>query len=112
MTRVYDENGAMIPVTVIDVSGNTVLQKRTKETDGYTAVQVGYEIQKKTRVTKAREGHFNKHNSEAKRFVREFRYPNGSDLPEDIQNPTAEMFEDGQFVDIIGTTKGKGFQGV
>ena len=112
MTRVYDEDGAMIPVTVIDVSGNTVLQRRTQDNDGYTAVQVGYEAQKKTRVTKAREGHFKKHNSEAKRFVKEFRYANGSDLPEDIQNPTAEMFEDGQFVDIIGTTKGKGFQGV
>ena len=112
MTRVYDQDGAMIPVTVIDVSGNTVLQKRTQDTDGYTAVQVGYEAQKKSRVTKAREGHFKKHNSEAKRFVKEFRYANGSDLPEDIQNPNAEMFEDGQFVDIIGTTKGKGFQGV
>ena len=72
MTRVYDQDGAMIPVTVIDVSGNTVLQKRTQDNDGYTAVQVGYEAQKKSRVTKAREGHFKKHNSEAKRFVKEF----------------------------------------
>ena len=57
MTRVYDEDGAMVPVTVIDVSGNTLLQKRTKETDGYVAVQVGYDNQKESRVTKARSGH-------------------------------------------------------
>ena len=112
MTRVYDEDGAMIPVTVIDVSGNTLLQKRTKESDGYVAVQVGYDTQKEKRVTKARSGHFKKHDSEPKRFVREFRYTEGADIPEDINNPSAEMFEDGQFVDIIGTTKGKGFQGV
>ena len=112
MTRVYDEDGAMVPVTVIDVSGNTLLQKRTKETDGYVAVQVGYDTQKESRVTKARSGHFNKHNSEAKRFVREFRYSSDSELPEEMDNPSAEMFENGQFVDIIGTTKGKGFQGV
>ena len=84
MTRVYDEDGAMVPVTVIDVSGNTLLQKRTKETDGYVAVQVGYDNQKESRVTKARSGHFNKHNSEAKRFVREFRYSSDSELPEEL----------------------------
>ena len=74
MTRVYDEDGAMIPVTVIDVSGNTLLQKRTKETDGYVAVQVGYDTQKESRVTKARSGHFNKHKSEAKRLLPDKNY--------------------------------------
>ena len=93
MTRIYDEDGAMIPVTVIDVSGNTVLQKKTTETDGYNAVQVGYDKQKEKRATKARAGHFKKHNSEPKRYVKEFRFD--ADLP-----------------DNIGTTKGKGFQGV
>ncbi|MFL2480035.1 MAG: 50S ribosomal protein L3 [Verrucomicrobiales bacterium] len=110
MTRIYDEDGAMIPVTVIDVSGNTVLQKKTTETDGYNAVQVGYDKQKEKRTTKARSGHFKKHNSEPKRYVKEFRFD--SDLPDDIGDLSAELFEDGQFVDIIGTTKGKGFQGV
>ncbi|MDP6859314.1 MAG: 50S ribosomal protein L3 [Verrucomicrobiales bacterium] len=110
MTRIYDEDGAMIPVTVIDVSGNTVLQKKTTETDGYNAVQVGYDTQKEKRVTKARSGHFKKHNSEAKRYVKEFRFD--ADLPDDIEELSASLFEDGQFVDIIGTTKGKGFQGV
>ena len=110
MTRIYDEDGAMIPVTVIDVSGNTVLQKKTTETDGYNAVQVGYDKQKEKRTTKARSGHFKKHNSEPKRYVKEFRFD--TDLPDDIGDLSAELFEDGQFVDIIGTTKGKGFQGV
>ena len=73
MTRIYNDEGAMIPVTVIDVSDNSYLQRKTQEQDGYSALQVGYDQQRKSRVTKARGGHFSKHDSEPKRLVREFR---------------------------------------
>ncbi len=110
MTRIYDEDGAMIPVTVIDVSDNTLLQTKTEETDGYSAVQVGFDGQRESRVNKPRNGQFKKAGSEPKRFVREFRLDAGADVPEAA--PSADMFQNGQFVDVIGTTKGKGFQGV
>ena len=110
MTRVYDEDGAMIPVTVIEVSDNTLLQKKTKETDGYSAVQVGYDSKRESRSNKPLNGQFKKAGSEPKRLVREFRFDSDEELPEEA--PNAAMFENGQFVDIIGTTKGKGFQGV
>ena len=112
MTRIYNDEGAMIPVTVIDISDNSYLQRKTQEQDGYAALQVGFDKQKETRVTKARGGHFSKHGSEPKRMVREFRLNSDEELPGEGDQPSAEMFKDGQFVDIIGTSKGKGFQGV
>jgi large subunit ribosomal protein L3 len=111
MTRVYDENGAMVPVTVIDVSDNVLLQKKTQETDGYSAVQVGFDAQKESRMAKPANGHFKKNGSEPKRVVREFRVESDDQLPEG-DHPGVELFQNGQYVDIIGTTKGKGFQGV
>lgn len=110
MTRLFDQQaGSMIPVTVIDVSGNTFLQKKTTETDGYTAVQVGYGDQKEQRVCKPDLGRFKKAESTPKRFVQEFRFENGSTIPE--SHPGMETFTEGQWVDVIGTTKGRGFQG-
>jgi large subunit ribosomal protein L3 len=111
MTRVYDANGKATPVTVIEASGNALLQVKTPEKDGYQAVQVGYDTQKESRVTKALVGHFKKASAEPKKFVREFRLPNGSVVPEDA-TLTVTQFEVGQFVDVIGRSKGKGFQGV
>lgn len=110
MTRIYDEDGAMVPVTVIDVSENTLLQKKTQETDGYSAVQVGFDSQRESRMTKPQNGQFKKAGSEPKRLVKEFRFDSDEEIPADA--PSAESFSNGQFVDIIGTTKGKGFQGV
>lgn len=112
MTRIYNDEGAMIPVTVIDISDNSFLQRKTQEQDGYSAVQVGFDEQKESRVTKARGGHFRKHGSGSKRLVREFRCDNDEEMPAEGEHPSADMFKDGQFVDIIGTSKGKGFQGV
>lgn len=112
MTRVYNEDGAMVPVTVVEVSDNTVLQVRTSETDGYTAVQVGYDGQKEQRVNQPELGHFKKAKSEPKRFVKEFRTVDGEEAPEVGSKLGADLFEAGQLVDIIGTSKGKGFQGV
>ncbi|HSP43228.1 MAG TPA: 50S ribosomal protein L3 [Luteolibacter sp.] len=110
MTRLFDEQaGTMIPVTVIDVSGNTILQTKTPDKDGYSAVQIGYGDQKEFRVTKPALGHFKKSGSTPKRFIREFRFETGADLPE--SHPGVETFTAGQWVDVIGDSKGKGFQG-
>lgn len=110
MTRLFDEKaGAMIPVTVIDVSGNSILQTKTPEKDGYSAVQVGYGDQKEQRVSKPDLGRFKKAGSTPKRFIREFRFESGATLPE--AHTGTETFSAGQWVDVIGNSKGKGFQG-
>lgn len=112
MTRIYNDDGAMIPVTVIDISDNSFLQRKTQENDGYSAIQVGFDEQRQSRVTKAREGHFKKFGSGSKRLIREFRLENDEEIPAAGEHPSAKMFKNGEFVDIIGTSKGKGFQGV
>jgi large subunit ribosomal protein L3 len=111
MTRVYDDKGIATPVTVIATGGNRILQVKDAEKDGYTAVQVGFDDQKPQRVSKAQLGHFKKSESTAKRFVREFRLKDGEAAPESVDVPVT-IFEVGQFVDVIGQSKGKGFQGV
>ena len=111
MTRVYDASGKATPVTVIDAGGNTILQIKTQEQDGYNAVQVGFDSQKESRVPKPLLGHFKKANAEAKKFIREFRLPDGTQLDGDL-NLSVDQFEVGEFVDVIGRSKGKGFQGV
>lgn len=108
MTRVYDEKGVSTPVTVIAAAGNKVLQVKTSDTDGYTAVQVGFDDQKPSRVSKAQTGHFAKTSSTPKKFIREFRGAT-SEAGSDVSLST---FSVGQFVDVIGQSKGKGFQGV
>ena len=114
MTRVFDkEAGSMIPVTVIDVKDNAFLQLKTTESDGYSAVQVGYDDQKEHRVNAPDLARFKKAGSSPKRFIKEFRFDSDADLPNTEEaHPGAALFADGQFVDVIGTTKGKGFQGV
>lgn len=111
MTRVYDDKGVATPVTVIATGGNRVLQVKTQETDGYSAVQVGFDDQKPQRVSKAELGHFKKSESTPKKFIREFRLKDGETAPESVDVPVT-IFEVGQFVDVIGQSKGKGFQGV
>src|SRR6266568_5503228 len=110
MTSVYDGNGRLHPVTVIAVGDNALLRRLTHKNDGYSAVQVGFGSQKESRVSKAELGVFKSANSEPKRFVREFRLT--SDLAEGEVNLTVTQFEPGDFVDVIGRSKGKGFQGV
>ncbi|BCX46597.1 50S ribosomal protein L3 [Haloferula helveola] len=110
MTRLFDEESqSMIPVTVVEVGGNTILQTKTVESDGYTAVQVGFDDQKEQRSNKPLVGHFKKHGSDPKYLVQEFRLADGEEIPE--EHPGAELFSAGQWVDVIGTTKGRGFQG-
>lgn len=111
MTRVYDDKGKATAVTVIEAGGNTKLQVKTQESDGYAAVQIGYDTQKPQRVSKAEGGHFEKNGSEPKKIVREFRLE--KDLPADAElSPGVTLFEVGQMVDVIGRSKGRGFQGV
>src|SRR2546429_5600624 len=110
MTSVYDANGRLHPVTVIAVGDNALLRRLTSENDGYSAIQVGFGSQKESRVNKAELGVFKSANSEPKRFVREFRLT--ADLAEGEVNLTVTQFQPGDFVDVIGRSKGKGFQGV
>lgn len=115
MTKVYDAKGDAISVTVVDVSGNTILQvKRSDGKDKYSAVQVGYGDQlKDSRVSKPLLGHFKKHGcTTAKRIVKEFRLTGDDQLPAADAKLDASIFSNGQVVDVIGNTKGKGFQGV
>jgi large subunit ribosomal protein L3 len=111
MTRVYDANGKATPVTVIAAAGNTLLQIKSQQQDGYDAVQIGFDSQKESRISKPLLGHFKKANAEPKKFVREFRLPEGTQVDADL-NLSVNQFVPGEFVDVIGRSKGKGFQGV
>lgn len=110
MTRVYDDKGRITPATVIEAGGNRILQTKSADKDGYAAVQVGFDDQKPQRVSKAQTGHFGKTSSTPKRFIREFRLAAGETAPE-AADVAVTVFEAGQFVDVIGQSKGKGFQG-
>lgn len=114
MTRVFDaEAGTSIPVTVIDVAGNEFLQVKTSQTDGYSAVQVGYDDQKEFRLSLPQRGHFKKSGTSPKKLIKEFRFDSDAEIPNtEEDHPGAAVFENGQWIDVIGTTKGKGFQGV
>jgi large subunit ribosomal protein L3 len=111
MTRVYDDKGRAQAVTVVDVTGNTKLQVKTKEKEGYNAVQVGYDTQKDQRVSKAQLGHFKKAGAESKKVVREFRLADTDKVADDLKLDVT-LFKPGQMIDVIGTSKGKGFAGI
>ncbi len=113
MTRVFNDEGVAIPVTVVDVSGNQILQRKTSDKDGYSAVQVGFDDQKEKRLNKPEQGHVLAQGGSPKKLINEFRFENDEALPaEDLKELSPTLFEAGQWVDVIGTTKGKGFQGV
>ena len=111
MTRIYNDDGSATPVTVLEMSPNKVSQVKTIEVDGYTAVQLVAGSKKASRVNKAQAGHFSKANTEAGSQVLESRVDNieeyqlGSEI-------NVEIFEEGQLIDVTGTSKGKGFAGV
>jgi large subunit ribosomal protein L3 len=112
MTSVYDENGKNIPCTVIEAGPCVVTQIRTKDSDGYEAIQLAYDDARDKHMNKALRGHFAKAGAEPKRIVREFtRFESGHQKKfGDILG--VDIFEEGEFVDVVGTSKGKGFQGV
>jgi large subunit ribosomal protein L3 len=110
MTRIFTEEGASVPVTVVEVQPNRVTQIKTSESDGYSAIQVTTGNRRASRVTKAMAGHFAKANTEAGTGLWEFRTSDldGIELGGEIK---VDRFEAGQKVDVTGTSKGKGFQG-
>ena len=110
MTQIFDDNGNVIPVTVIEAGPEVVTQVKTVETDGYEAVQVGFEDQKPQRVNKPMTGHFEKAGVSPKKHLAEFRAEEGETY-EVGQVITAAEFEEGAKLDITGTSKGKGTQG-
>jgi large subunit ribosomal protein L3 len=110
MTSVYDANGRMRPVTVIAAGDNVIVRRVTADNDGYSAIKVGFDVQKESRVNKAELGEFTKAGVEPKKFVREFRLK--TDAPDGDIDLNVTQFQPGDFVDVIGRSKGKGFQGV
>lgn len=111
MTQVFNEDGTVVPVTVIEAGPIKVVQKKSVEKDGYNAIQVGYDDVKEKRVNKPLKGHFEKANVEVKRYLREIRTDNIDDY-EIGQEIKADVFAPGDRVDVVGTSKGKGYQGV
>ena len=111
MTRVYDESGMQVPVTVVQVGPCVVVQRKSAKPDGYEAVQLGFQEQKESRLTKAEQGHFKKAGTKAQKIVREVRVE-ADEAAKAGDVLTATMFEGVKFVDVLGHTKGRGFQGV
>ncbi|MBF4993889.1 50S ribosomal protein L3 [Arthrobacter gandavensis] len=111
MTQVWDENNKLIPVTVVQADSNVITQLRNADKDGYTAVQIGYGQIDPRKVTKPLAGHFEKAGVTPRRHVVELRTAD-ADTYELGQELSVEMFEAGQRVDVVGTSKGKGFAGV
>jgi large subunit ribosomal protein L3 len=110
MTQIFSDEGVSVPVTVIEVEPSVVIQKKTAKTDGYDALQLGYGRIKQRNVTKALQGHFKKADKGLFRVLREFNMdPDGCEAGQELN---AEMFAPGDYVDVVGTTKGKGFAGV
>ncbi len=111
MTQIFDEQGKVIPVTVIEAGPCVVAQVKTVETDGYNAIQLGFGDVKESKINKPEKGHFAKANIAPKKHLREFRVDDFEDVAVGTEIK-ADSFEIGDKIDVQGTTKGKGFQGV
>lgn len=111
MTQVYDEQGIMTPVTVVEAGPCVVTQVKTEKNDGYNAIQVGYGDRKKKHLTKPMEGHFKRAKVEPKRILAEFDLIPGFEYKMG-QEFTVSLFKPGEYVDVSGTSKGRGFAGV
>ncbi len=111
MTQVFDNEGRLVPVTVLEVTPNVVLQKKTVETDGYEAVQLGFMDKRASLVNKPATGHVSKAGTTPKRYIREIRLPEmmGYEVGQEVK---CDIFAAGDYVDVTGTTKGKGYAGV
>ncbi|MGM0218674.1 50S ribosomal protein L3 [Enterococcus sp. AZ126] len=111
MTQIFTESGELIPVTVVEATPNVVLQVKTVATDGYEAIQIGYQDKREVLANKPAKGHVAKANTAPKRFIKEFKnvelgeYEVGTEIKVDV-------FQAGDIIDVTGTSKGKGFQGV
>ncbi|CCV65256.1 MAG: 50S ribosomal protein L3 [Paracholeplasma sp.] len=114
MTQIFNENGHLIPVTVIDIAQNVVLQQKTVETDGYVATQIGFEDKREKLSNKPEQGHVAKANTAPKRFIKEIRFDETQNELADLAVGTVvsgDIFQAGESIDITGTSKGKGFAG-
>ena len=111
MTRVYDDAGKQVPVTVVQVGPCVVVQRKSAKPDGYEAVQLGFGEQKESRLTKPAQGHFKKAGAKPQKILREVRV-DAAEAAKAGDVLTAALFEGVKFVDVLGHTKGRGFQGV
>ena len=111
MTQVFTTDGKLIPVTVVEATPNVVLQKKTVATDGYDAIQVGFEDKREKLATKPHMGHVAKAKTAPKRFIKEFRFDEMMSY-EVGDKISVDTFAAGEVVDVTGTSKGKGYQGV
>ncbi len=109
MTQIFDDNGVAIPITVIEAGPCYVTQLRTAEADGYSAVQIGFDEVKPSRITNGEMGHLKRNNLPPLRFLREFRAKDPQVAEGD--KVTVDQFAVGELVDVVGTSKGRGFQG-
>ncbi len=109
MTQVFTEKGNLIPVTVVEAAPNVVLQKKTVETDGYEAIQLGFDNLKENRANKPQKGHVGKANTAPKRYIRELRGTSELEVGQEVK---VNVFVEGETVDVTAISRGKGFQGV
>lgn len=114
MTRIFTEDGKAQACTLVEAGPCTVLQRKTEDKEGYEAIQIGFESKREKRTTKPMMGHFKKSGTDPLRFVREVRFTEAglADAPEVGARLTCEIFEEGEKIDVIGTSKGRGFTGV
>src|SRR5690554_4045851 len=110
MTQIFTEEGQLVPVTVVEAGPCQVVQVKSLDTDGYNSIQLGYGDVKEKKVTKPRKGHFDKNELAYKRILKEFRVADAAayEVGQDVK---ADVFENGDKIDVTGTSKGKGFQG-
>lgn len=111
MTQIFNEDGTVVPVTVIEAGPIKVVQKKTADKDGYNAVQIGYQDRKENKVNKPLKGHFDKSDVEYKKYLKEFKVEDAEQY-EIGQEIKVDIFKAGEKIDITGISKGKGYQGV
>lgn len=111
MTQIFDAEGRVVPVTVLEAGPCVVLQKKTVETDGYNAIQLGFDPKKESRTNRPLKGHFAKAGAKPVKFIKEIRTNNLDDITVG-QELTVDMFNEGDVVDVTGTSLGRGFTGV
>lgn len=111
MTQIYSEDGKLIPVTLVQAGPCSVMQIKTVENDGYSAIQLGFDDRKKKSTTKSEIGHASKCSLEPKRFIREIKHESSADIKIG-QSITVDVFQDVKVINVIGITKGKGYAGV
>lgn len=112
MTQIFGADGRIVPVTVVEAGPCQIVQKKTAAVDGYEAIQLGFGEKRERLFNKPLQGHFAKHGVKPRRYLREFRLTEGDPAFEVGQEIKADLFREGEYVDVIGKSRGKGFSGV